>query len=98
MRASDEHGSSAGRTQAWCASALTQMSARAAAGLVASVWPGLPSVIAYNAADLAVSALLVCPGLDAWLNGRPMPRVLILLVAGSGGMAATALLLRPRKS
>lgn len=71
---------------------------RAAAGLVASVWPGLPSVIAYNAADLAVSALLVCPGLDAWLNGRPMPRVLILLVAGSGGMAATALLLRQRKS
>ena len=60
------------------------------------MWPGLPSVIAYNAADLAVSALVVCPGLDAWLGGRPMPRVLLVLVLGSGAMAATALLLRQR--
>lgn len=74
------------------------MTACAAAGLVAAVWPGLPSVIAYNAADLAVSALVVCPGLDAWVGGRKMSRVLVVLVLGSVGMAVAAFWIRKAKS
>jgi len=78
--------------------------ARAAAGLMSAFWPGLPTVLAYNAADLAVSALVVCPGIDAWLDQRPgspakkpLLRVVVLLVLGSAAMAVTVLSIEPAR-
>ncbi|KAK9844165.1 hypothetical protein WJX81_006672 [Elliptochloris bilobata] len=53
----------------------------AAAGLVAAVWPGLPSVLAYNAADLAVSALVPRPQRPRRAVVRPLSAVLAQLPA-----------------